>query len=95
MRSKRIEQNQHRLVLCHIDALVVELVEQGHHLCDRGVHLEVLDVLGDLLNRAVHDDLVLLAVHIARLYLLIQRPDTVEEALAALDRLLRPCRRLL
>ena len=50
MRCERIEQCEQGLILCTVDALFGQLVEQRHHLCNGRVHLQIpetyyLDVL--------------------------------------------------
>ena len=94
MRGKGVEQRQQRLILGLVNALVVELIDHAHERRNRGVRLEVVRVLADLLNRAMHKHLMLLRVAVTLLHLFCQSPDTLKEAAAALDRLRTPRRGL-
>ena len=85
MRRKGIEQQQQRLIFGSIDALVIESIHKAHHCRNGCIVLERLNVLADLFNRLMNQNLMLFRICTARLHLIEQVPDTLQETAAALD----------
>ena len=90
VRRKRAEQEQQLLHVALRAAVGGKLVDHGHHGRDGGVHLQFVDILRDLLDGLVDDRLVLVRDGRIVRAALGQIPDTVEEALRALDGLVGP-----
>lgn len=72
------------LILCQ-GALVVDLVDEGHHRGDGGVVLHLFDVFGNFLHSLVETRLEL-RVGVAVTQDVGETGDSLEEALASLGR---------
>ena len=94
VRRKGREHEQQLLKIAAGEAVGVELVDHRHERGDGGVHLERVDVVRDLLDGLVDDGLVLLGNGLVRRRHLREVPHAVEEALAALHRVVGPGRNL-
>ena len=85
MRRKRAEQEQQLLHVALRAAVGGKLVSHGHHGRDGSIHLQLVNVLRDLLDGLMDDRLVLVRNGQIVRAALGQVPDAVEEALRALD----------
>ena len=94
VRREGREHEQQLLKIAAGEAVGVELVDHRHERGDGGVHLERVDVVRDLLDGLVDDGLVLLGNGLVRRRHLCEVPHAVEEALAALHRVVGPGRDL-
>ena len=90
MGGKGIEQQQQVLHIAPGAAVGGELIDHGHHGGNGGVHLQGIDVLGDLLDGLVDDGLVGRGHLITLSGVLRQVPHTVQEPLGALDGIVGP-----
>ena len=93
--GKGAEQQAEHLHVALGAAIGVELVDHGHHGGDSGVHLQLVDILADLLDGLVDDGLVLGGDGLLSGGDILQIEAAVQEALAALDSLVAPADGLL
>ena len=91
MRCNRIQQDQKGFELfSRYFSGFVDLVDQGHHGCDRCVVFQGLIVAGYFLDGLVHFGLQLFGVGISVYQAVLQFPYTLEETTASFYAFLRP-----
>ena len=90
MGSERTEQQAQSAYIALGAAVCIELVDHSHHCCDSRVHLQLVDILRDLFDGLMDDGFVLCGYVLIVGSHVLQVKAAVEEALRALDGLVRP-----
>ena len=91
MRSYRIQQGEEgpELIPRHLSCFI-EIVDQGHQSRDAGIVFQVLIIVRNLFDGLVHLRFQFFGIAFLVRHQLLQLPDTVQEAAAALHALLAP-----